>query len=237
MKKISTWIGFILFLLFSSYTLNALNLPFNFTASSVSAAASVTSPNENHDIARINSNGQHLLSILDHLDVEHHWLPKQPIHWATGETDDTEKPLTSHCSAFVAAAAAANHIYILRPPEHPQMFLANAQYDWLQTKGRSYGWNLLNNPWQAQSLANRGYLVIAAFKNQQANKPGHIVIIRPSNTAYMHITDEGPHIIQAGMQNYNCTTLQTGFKHHPGAWVSSQNYTVLFYSHKIDNIK
>jgi hypothetical protein len=237
MKKISAWIVLINILLLSSYTLKAFNLPFNATISSVSAAVSVISPKENHETALINSNGQHLLSILDHLDVEHHWLPKQPIHWDTGETDAGEKPLTSHCSAFVAAAAAANHIYILRPPEHSQMFLANAQYDWLQTKGRSYGWNLLNDPWEAQSLANRGYLVIAAFKNQQANKPGHIVIIRPSNTAYMHITDEGPQIIQAGMHNYNCTTLKTGFKYHTGSWISSQNYTVLFYSHKIDNIK
>src|SRR5947209_10831577 len=56
------------------------------------------------DALSVSPEGKRLRSILDGLDVEHHWLPGEHVRWKTGLPDG--KPVESgphtHCSAFVA---------------------------------------------------------------------------------------------------------------------------------------
>jgi len=110
--------------------------------------------------------GQRLAQKLDSFEVEKHWPAGVHINWETG--DPTGKPEKTpgkhtHCSAFVASAAKQLGIYILRPPEHGQMLLANAQNEWLSSEGAANGWRHLNDGAAAQDAANHGILVVATY--------------------------------------------------------------------------
>jgi len=137
----------------------------------------------------------------------------------------------THCSAFVAAAAKRVGIYILRPPEHKQILLANAQYDWLAQEGAAQGWQSLRDAVAAQRHANQGWLVVATYKNHHDDKPGHIAIVRPSDKDLAAIREEGPQITQAGGTNYRSVPLAVGFAGHPAAWGRQE---VRFYAHAVD---
>src|SRR6201986_1906318 len=87
--------------------------------------------------------GQRLAQKLDSFDVEKHWPAHLHVNWETGDPDGKPEKSTgkhTHCSAFVASAAKQLGVYILRPPEHGQTLLANAQFEWLRDKGQEYGW-------------------------------------------------------------------------------------------------
>ncbi|HMA21295.1 MAG TPA: hypothetical protein VKO87_10865, partial [Gemmatimonadaceae bacterium] len=151
-----------------------------------------------------------LAQLLDQMRVEELWPAGVHIAWETGVPDG--KPEKSagkhtHCSAFVASTAKKLGIYILRPPEHGQILLANAQYDWLSEQGLQEGWTEIHGAEQAQESANRGFLVVATYRNHHDDKPGHIAIVRPSAKSRSEIESEGPQIIQAGGTNYSSTTL------------------------------
>jgi hypothetical protein len=170
-----------------------------------------------------------LARMLDAMDVEHLWLPHRYVNWKTGEP--LNRPVAdggphTHCSAFVAAACLRLDVYILRSPDHPDRLLANAQYDWLRGKGRESGWRPVRDGAQAQAMANRGRLVVVAFRDADAAKPGHIAIVRPSAKALERIHEEGPQIIQAGMENARSTSVRHGFRHHHGAWPGGVRYFV-----------
>ena len=137
----------------------------------------------------------------------------------------------THCSAFVASIAKQLGVYILRPPAHGQILLANAQYDWLAGQGAQHGWMPIRDAVGAQESANRGYLVVATYRNHLDDKPGHIAIIRPSARSPREIESEGPQITQAGGTNYSSTTLERGFAGHPSAWT---RHEVLYYAHPVD---
>ena len=71
----------------------------------------------------------------DQLNVESLWQNGIHVDWQTGHSD---KPAdyqgydrSSHCSAFVASVTMRLGVYLLRPPEHPESFLASAQSRWL----------------------------------------------------------------------------------------------------------
>jgi len=83
----------------------------------------------------------------------------------------------------------------------------------------------------AQHYANRGYLVVATYRNHHDDKPGHIAIVRPSGKSAAAIHSEGPDITQAGATNYRVTTLQRGFAGHPAAWGKNE---VRFYRHAVE---
>jgi hypothetical protein len=167
------------------------------------------------------------------MDVEHLWLAKRRVHWKTGEAygppPNDGKPHT-HCSSFVAAFCQRREIYILRPPEHSATMLANAQYDWLKSKGNQFGWTPVNGPLEAQQQANRGLVVVAVYKERDPKRHGHIAIIRPSNRSDASIIANGPQITQAGMDNYKSTSLKEGFKHHRTAWVGGE---IRYYAHEV----
>ena len=179
--------------------------------------------------AEITPEGKKLIEKLDGMDVEHLWEPGRSVAWKTGkllkEQGEYRKSNT-HCSAFVAATCLKMDIYILRPPEHETKNLANAQVDWLASKGSESGWKPVKNANEAQHLANRGQVVVAAFKETHADRHGHIAIVRPSDKSNDAIQLEGPQITQAGSTNANNTSLKEGFKHHPGAFPNGVRYYV-----------
>lgn len=179
------------------------------------------------------ADGRKLAVFLDGLQVESRWPAGVHVNWETGEPDGKAEHFEgkhTHCSAFVASAAKQLGVYILRPPEHGQTLLANAQYDWLRDQGAAHGWTPLPDGYEAQRAANRGFLVVAAYKNHSSDKPGHIAIVRPSGKTRAEILDEGPQIIQAGGHNYASTPLRRGFADHPAAW---NNNEVVYYEHDL----
>lgn len=180
----------------------------------------------------ITPEGKKLAAFFDSMHVEKLWLPGQYVAWKTGEP--LNKPVTdnkphTHCSAFAAAACQRLDIYLLRPPEHSSQYLANAQYDWLREEGKKRGWKPIESAWQAQQVANQGQIVIAVYKETDPKKHGHIALLQPSEKSKLKVQQEGPQIIQAGMDNFVSASLAEGFKHHKGAWASNQ---IKFYSHE-----
>src|SRR4051812_45803138 len=138
---------------------------------------------------------QRLAATIDAMDVEKHWPAGLHVNWQTGVPDGRPESGTgkhSHCSAFVAAAAKGLGIYILRPPEHPQVLLANAQYDWLARDGAARGWRPLRDAVEAQEQANRGDFVVATYRNHKDDKPGHIAIVRPAEKSSSAVRAAGP---------------------------------------------
>lgn len=206
------------------------------TAEPVTASASGDRPG-------ITADGEWLARFLDHMNVEKHWLRGHDhIAWRTGLplSEENGKRLTplakdeTHCSAFAAAVADGLGIYLLHPPEHSHVLLANAQYDWLPSgAGRKAGWAAVASGVDAQAAANRGELVVAVFKNPDATAAGHIAVVRPDAKSAEAIAREGPQITQAGFNNYRSAALKDGFDHHPGAWPPSGDSGVKFYSHAV----
>jgi hypothetical protein len=164
------------------------------------------------------------------MDVEHRWLAHQPhIHWRTGLPTDSGEDIAAaetnghykhtHCSAFAAAVGDRLGIYLLHPPEHKQLLLANAQSEWLPSaEGKAAGWHHIHHMRVAQEHANQGEFVVLAYANPNAERPGHIVVVRPSLKSEAALEAEGPQIIQAGLQNSVSEPAVRGFVAHPGAW-------------------
>jgi hypothetical protein len=177
----------------------------------------------------ISEGGQKLGAFFDSLDVTEKWLGGQRIEWLSGKQNNAAHGVfKSHCSAFVASAADRLGIYILRPPAHKQLLLANAQYTWLKNQGSEFGWLAITNDIDAQRIANRGCLVVVVFQNPKQHKPGHIALIRPSDKSDALLQDEGPQLIQAGRENYNSIALIHGFRHHIH---EANDQTLIYYGH------
>ncbi|MBX7207336.1 MAG: hypothetical protein K1X78_03400 [Verrucomicrobiaceae bacterium] len=175
-----------------------------------------------------------LNAAFDAMHVEDHWIAGAIVDWKTG--DPTGKPVTdagkhTHCSQFAAAACERLGIYILRPPEHSAVQLANAQFDWLASPaGKESGWTAVVDAAAAQDFANKGRVVVAVCKNPDPKKPGHIALVRPGTRTPSELSAEGPDIIQAGGHNYNCGRLKKGFANHPGAF---EKGGIRFFAHTV----
>jgi rhodanese-related sulfurtransferase len=173
--------------------------------------------------------GQTVTQVLDGMDVTHHWVAGHDVvDWRTG---DPIRPAASpkkhtHCSQFVAAAAERLGVYLLRPPDHSPVLLANAQREWLDSQaGRDGGWQPVRGEsvWlEARRLANEGNLVVAAYRNGDPAKAGHIAILRPSSWSDQQVLENGPELIQAGRTNYTSTNLRQAFANHPAAYENNQ---------------
>jgi len=121
---------------------------------------------------------------------------------------------------------------MLRPPEHGQILLASAQAEWFHSPaGVKRGWRSLSSAQEAQSLANRGSLVVVVFESPDPHRPGHIAIIRPAHRSTRLLEENGPEITQAGQRNYAKTSTKVGFLAHPGAWPGG----VAYYAHPVDH--
>jgi hypothetical protein len=157
-----------------------------------------------------------LVSVLNAMDVEHHWPAGLVVDWRTGDPSGRIVKTTgkhTHCSAFVAAAAERLGVHILRPPEHSPVLLANAQYDWLAGLGAGEGWRSVADAGAAQAAANAGDLVVAVIRNVDG-KPGHIAIVLPGDLDAATLAGRGPDVMQAGETNSVRIALATGFKGH-----------------------
>ena len=176
-----------------------------------------------------------LLAVLDGMNVESLWLAREHINWETGQPDKgddyTGPGRSTHCSAFAAAVGKRLGVYMLRPPEHGQILLANAQAEWFRSSaGIRGGWRPVNGAHEAQSLANQGNLVVVVYESPDSHRPGHIAIVRPALRSARLLAENGPEITQAGQTNYTKTSTKVGFRAHPGAWPSG----VLYYAHRIE---
>ena len=136
-------------------------------------------------------------------------------------------PTAARSSPFVAEKLG---VYILRPPEHGQVLLANAQNEWLAAEGQSRGWRQVSDPVEAQSLANRGVLVVASYHSHNDEKAGHISIIRPAARSLGEIDADGPMSIQAGTVNSAAISVREGFTGHKHAWKDDE---IEYYAHEI----
>ena len=169
------------------------------------------------------------------MNVESLWLAHEHVNWETGEPDKGDEYAgpgrSTHCSAFAAAVAKRLGVYMLRPPEHGQVLLANAQAEWFRSlAGKEEGWRNVQNAHDAQSLANRGNLVVVVFGSPDGHRPGHIAIVRPAHRPERLLEENGPEITQAGQKNYTKTSTKVGFQAHPGAWPGG----VVYYAHSIE---
>lgn len=178
--------------------------------------------------------GVQLSDRLDAMGVETLWLNHQHVNWESGEPDQGETyrgpGVHTHCSAFVAAASKRLGVYVLRPPEHGQILLANAQAEWLAGEaGRRAGWRALDGMQEAQRLANEGNLALAVFQSPDAHRPGHVAIVRPSKRSLATLEQDGPELISAGVHNHNRVNTRVGFAYHPGAFPDAIRY----YSHRL----
>jgi len=175
--------------------------------------------------------GDRLSDTLDAMNVESLWLVHEHVNWETGEPDrgpDYTGPGThTHCSAVAAAAAKKFGIYLLRPPEHGQILLANAQYDWLAgDAARQAGWRPVGGMQEAQRLANEGNFVLAVYQSPDAHTPGHVGIVRPSKRSMDTLLADGPELIQAGQHNHEKVNTRVAFENHPGAFPDGIRYYV-----------
>jgi hypothetical protein len=167
------------------------------------------------------------------MGVESKWIAGAHVDWRSGLPDgrpETSPGRHTHCSAFVAAAAEKLGAYILRPPQHSQVLLANAQFEWLGDEGAAEGWRSLPDAEAAQSAANAGELVVAAYESHRSDKPGHIAIVRPAERSAGDLASDGPLVIQAGTANSSAISLREGFSGHPAAW---RDHEVAFYAHAV----
>jgi hypothetical protein len=184
----------------------------------------------------ITPQGHQLAQFLDRSDVDHLWRAGWHVDWLTGQPDREEpggREAKTHCSAFAAAMAEHLQIYVLRPPQHKQELLANAQMRWLSEHGDEEGWRTLGSPVDAQIAANRGELVLEAFENPDPHRPGHIAIVRPSEKTRGELDRDGPQETQAGEQNAISTTTAVGFRHHLGAWEHGGGGILRYYAHAV----
>jgi len=122
----------------------------------------------------ITADGGRLAAFLDRTGVDHLWLHGFKVNWETGEAISAwsdGRPHT-HCSAFVASVAMRLGIYVLRPPQHSQVLLANAQMGWLRSpEATAMGWQSLPDVTSAQMRANLGELVLAPSKTPMRTNP------------------------------------------------------------------
>jgi hypothetical protein len=184
----------------------------------------------------ITAAGERLERFLDASEVTQRWLAGWHVDWRSGEKDRAEPgglEAKTHCSAFVAAMTDRLGVYVLRPPQHRQELLANAQMRWLRDHGAEHGWRPLASYVAAQEAANRGELVLEAFENPDSHKPGHIAIVRPSEKTRLELDKAGPQETQAGEQNALSTTTALGFRHHPGAWLPDGTGGIRYYAHPV----
>jgi hypothetical protein len=177
--------------------------------------------------------GQWLARQLDQMGVETKWIAGTRVDWDTGLPDGRSETLPgrhTHCSAFVASAAKKLGVYILRPPEHGQVLLANAQNEWLAAEGANDGWRAVDGPLEAQRLANLGVLVVASYHSHRDDRPGHIAIVRPGEKSAQEIAAEGPDVIQAATVNAASISVKAGFAGHVHAWNDNE---IDYYAHEI----
>jgi hypothetical protein len=177
--------------------------------------------------------GPRLADFLDELPILTRWQAGHTVVWPTGPQDGPEQPNPSHhthCSAFAAAVAMYLDFYLLRPPNHGQTLLANAQTQWLSGEGSFSGPTAAAADWTALGMsgdpgalaacleaATKGQLVLACYEATSPT-PGHVAIVRPGKEGNTTVPSDGPEVIMAGDHNYTAISMRRAFSNHPDAW-------------------
>jgi len=183
--------------------------------------------------------GTRLEEFLAGLPIETRWTSGHHTVWQTGQQNGPNNigpDDHTHCSALVAAIALYLDIYILRPPNHQQHLLANAQIDWLMAtrilpgpSAAASGWRVLGRSAtegvldSAVTAANLGKLVVAGYRQPPITDPttrktrsGHVVIVRPQSSSFS--ATDGPLVAMAGNRNWHSIHMRGAFHSHPTAW-------------------
>lgn len=187
-------------------------------------------------VLKPDSSGLKLRDMYLAMQVEKLWLNGVHVDWLSGEPDQTDASVenTTHCSAFVPAACYEMGIYLLRPPEHAQELLANAQFRWLfSAEAKTLGWRIISGTnifEKAQRAANKGYMVLATYKNPNPERAGHIVCIMPATISLQGLASEGPRIIQSGRVNSSNMSFREAFKRVLNGWPGTN--VLFFYNEK-----
>ena len=217
-----------------------------YTTSGVTSSPSVQVPSANQtmDTLTITQKGAAFARFIDSMNVTQHWLSgTRTINWSTGDPDPTRPAYSTtvtHCSNFVAAASLRLGVYLLRPPEHDQDNLVNAQNDWLNSNaGKDAGWTQLPDAISAQYYANQGNFVVSSTKGTDPGSGkyetmfGHIAIVRPSAKSSVAILASGPQVAEAGWINSPDVSVKAGYVSIPGAWVGDGKGAVQFFIHPV----
>ncbi len=184
-------------------------------------------------MASLTAGGYRLMAFIDGFPIDTQWLTGHRIVWQTGQQNGPDGIGPSdhtHCSAFVAALALDLNIYILRPPNHGQELLADAQMAWLGG-GASSGPTAAESGWRslgsasgsgvlaaAVDAANQGKLVFAGYNQPPVGgvqRSGHVVAVRPQTTID---AEAGPQVVMAGTNNWRAISMRSAFESHAGAW-------------------
>jgi hypothetical protein len=161
--------------------------------------------------------GMQLSKFLDGMHVEDLWLASHKVEWRTGFPKSGSGG--THCSAFAAAVGDRLRIYMLRPPDHSQDFLASAQGHWFEGEHATHeGRHRVHTSQEAQTLANQGELVVLVYISESSKVHGHIAIVRPAQKTQSVLDVDGPETIQAGLHNFAEGNAVRSFRAHPGAW-------------------
>ena len=177
----------------------------------------------------ITLNAQKLSKLLDSVHLDKYWLKGYNVDWLTGAS--ISKGGATHCSAFAASFADKLGVYFLRPPQHVQTLLANAQCKWLATdSAKGLGWTKVATQLEAQNLANKGYLVLVGYQNPSPNSSGHMAVLRPYIKTLTLLQQEGPQEAQSGDINSNNIAVKNGFSSHPLAFPNG----VIYYQHAVN---
>ena len=178
----------------------------------------------------ITPNGQKLIKLLDSTHLDRLWRKGYTIDWLTGVSIAKTSSTATHCSAFGAAFAYNLGIYLLRPPQHAQTLLANAQCIWLTDSCTKYGWKKVATALEAQNAADSGYLVVIGYQSPNANTSGHLAVVRPAVKTLTLLQAEGPQETQSGDTNAISISEKLGFSAHPLAFPNG----VIYYRHNIN---
>lgn len=85
--------------------------------------------------------------------------------------------------------------------------LANEQNDWLNSQeAMSLGWEEVGLVTDATTLANRGVVVVASWKNPSGGH-GHIMLAVPSPAGH----EDHLYVAGAGKDNFNCERVELSF--------------------------
>ncbi len=174
--------------------------------------------------------GQALAKQLDSLQVEKNWLPFQEVEWKTGKAPDPSvRGPASNGGAFVAAACRLFKLTL--PTSEKEDFLPGNQMDWLMTVGKERGWVKVGEV-EAQTLANQGWVVIAAWQNLSSaghrDELGQLAIVHPDVEPVSELAARGPLVTMAGKQNHNTIGIKDGFP--AGAWNKQE---IVYLTHRL----
>ena len=180
--------------------------------------------------AAITPDGQKLGKLLDSTHLDRLWLKGYTVNWLTGVSLSKTSSTETHCSAFAAAFADNLGVYLLRPPQHSQTLLANAQCIWLTDSCTQYGWQKVATALEAQNAADSGYLVVIGYQNPDPYASGHIAVARPDVKSLTLLQAEGPQEAQSGDTNAISISEKLGFSAHPLAFPNG----VIYYRHNVN---